>query len=156
MNKKTKWAFAAVVLILTGCKSLPPRAEIIDVNGMIYDTSNRPVVNYSFYVDGKLSCTSDIGGRFVIKKIAKGEHDFYGKGAGYLDINDRIQISDKAQILYIRVPSVESKLKEAFELMKKGELGKAEGLVNEVLQSDSGNQDALYFIYALEKLKGAE
>ena len=65
MNKKVFLILSALSLFLCGCKSVPGENEKIDINGMIYDTANRPVANYRIYVDGKGMCTSDIGGRFL-------------------------------------------------------------------------------------------
>ncbi len=154
MNKKVYILMCILVLLITGCKTVPGEKEKIDLNGMIYDTENRPVVNYRIYIDGKGMCTSDIGGRFVINRVQKGEHLFSGYGDGYLKIEERIVVYDKSQILYIRIPSMESKFKEAFELIKQNELDKAEKIIDEVLESDIDNKDAFYFMNAIEKLRG--
>lgn len=143
-------------LFLTGCKSTPLGKEKVDINGMVYDTDNKPVVNYTIYIDGNAFCTSDIGGRFVLKGIEKGSHIFWGKGEGYLGIEKEIVIYDKSQILYIRIPTIDSVFSEAFEHIKKDDFTKAEKLINEVLESDSDNEDALYFLKTIKKLAGEE
>lgn len=154
MNKKVLILLSLTVLMTTGCKSVPKSRERITLNGMVYDTQNRPVANYRILIDGNGKCTSDIGGRFVINGIRKGEHVFSGWGEGYLKVEEKIVVRDKSQILYIRVPTVESRFKEAFEFIKRGELERAEKNVREVLDSDAKNEDALYFIEVIERLRG--
>ena len=49
MNKKVFrliLTFTAAISIFTGCRSVPGEKEKINLNGMIYDTDNKPVVNY--------------------------------------------------------------------------------------------------------------
>lgn len=153
MNKRMCLVFGVLLILFSGCRSVPGEKERINLNGMIYDSQNRPVVNYRIYIDGKGVCTSDIGGRFVIKNICKGEHVFSGYGEGYLNIEKTVAVYDKSQILYIRVPSIESRFKEAFEYIKKDEPERAEQLIRQVLESDAQNEDALYFISVIEKIK---
>ena len=145
------------VILLAACKSMQSsRAEIIALNGMIYDTSNRPVVNYTIFIDGKKECVTDIGGRFYIKKITRDVHDLYGEGEGYLNIRQKITVTDKSQVLYIRLPSVEDKLNQALDCLDRGELEEAERCVEEILESDENNRDALFFKAALCLLQGKE
>ena len=160
MNKRkiVKAALQIILIILVqmyvaACAGVPGEKEKIDLNGMVYDTQNRPVVNFRIYIDGKGECVSDIGGRFVLKGIKKGEHVFSGSAEGYLGIQERIVVYDKAQILYIRVPSIESYFEKAFELIKKKDYDSAEKLVREVLECDGENEDALYFLETIEKLR---
>ena len=154
--KKVRILMAAITvfILITGCKSISKKAEVISINGMIYDTQNRPVVNYTIFADGNEMCSSDIGGRFFIKKIEKGEHAFTGRGNGYLNINENVVINDKEQIIYIRVPSIETKLEEAFSLMKEGRYDKAGECIGEVLEADEGNTDAVFFMSVIEFLEG--
>lgn len=145
------------VILLAACKSTQSsKAEVIALNGMIYDTSNRPVVNYTIFIDGKKECVTDIGGRFYIKKISRDIHDLYGEGEGYLNIRQKITVTDKSQVLYIRLPSVEDKLKQALDFLDRGELEEAERCVEEILESDENNSDALFFKAALCLLQGKE
>ena len=153
MNKKFFLILFSASLFLAGCKTVPGEKEKIDINGMVYDTQNRPVVNYRIYIDGNGVSTSDIGGRFYVSRIQKGEHVFSGRGEGYLNVEEKIVVYDKAQILYIRVPSIESMFESAFVNIKNGEYEKAEEIINEVLETDKNNEDANYFIKTIEILR---
>lgn len=160
MNKRkiVKAALQIILIILVqmyvaACAGVPGEKEKIDLNGMVYDTQNRPVVNFRIYIDGKGECVSDIGGRFLLKGIRKGEHVFSGFGEGYLGIEEKIVVYDKSQILYIRIPSIDTNFERAFELIKKGDYDGSEKLVREVLECDGENEDALYFLEIIEKLR---
>ena len=146
-------SFMMLQIYFTGCAGVPGEKEKINLNGMVYDTQNRPVVNYRIYIDGKGECVSDIGGRFLLKGIRKGEHVFSGFGEGYLGIEEKIVVYDKSQILYIRIPSIDTNFERAFELIKKGDYDGSEKLVREVLECDGENEDALYFLETIEKLR---
>ena len=154
MNRKVIFAAAVLCLLFSGCASVPGSREKINLNGMVYDTDNRPAVNYGIYIDGKGMCVSDIGGRFVIEGVRKGVHVLTGKGEGYLDISEEVTVRDKEQILYIRVPSVESRFREAFSFIKDGSYAKAEEMIGEVLECDRENTDALFFMSVISYLKG--
>lgn len=154
MNKKLLIVIITAAFFFSACNSVPSRHGRVDINGMVYDTENRPVANYAVVIDGWGKCASDMGGRFVINGIRKGEHVFSGYGDGYLSVKEKITIYDKAQILYIRVPSVEAKFKEAFELITKKEYEEAEEVINEVLEYGGESDDALFFMSVIMKLEG--
>ena len=141
-------------MFIYGCKSTPKDKTDITVNGMIYDTDNRPVVNYLIFIDGQAYGISDIGGRFTLKKVSKGKHLLSGNGTGYLSISQEINILDKSQILYLRVPSVESRFKEAYFFITQEEYSKAEECIKDILLSESENSDALFFMSLIKHLQG--
>ena len=162
MSKKDIKAAAFVltvsvaVFFVTGCSGVPKSGEKIMLNGMIYDTQNRPVVNYMVLIDGKYAASSDIGGRFVIKSISKGEHVFSGNGSGYLSIEEKVTVYDKSQILYIRVPSVEARLREAYSLLEEKRYEKAEAVIEDVMESGGENEDSLFFMCVIKHLRGMD
>ena len=155
--KKTKTIFTVLlILILAACKTTPKSKAKVTLNGMIYDTQNKPVVNYTILIDGLYKCQSDISGRFILKDISKGEHIISGYGDRYLDIYEQTVIYDKAQILYIRVPSVETKLKEAYSYLEQEHLEKSEECIKEILASNEDNTDALFFMGVIKLRQGSK
>lgn len=145
---------AIAVILLTSCASVPGAREKINVNGMIYDTDNRPVVNYTVSLDDKYYAVTDIGGRFTINKVARDTYTFTGKGKGYLSMEQEVTVFDKTQIIYIKVPTIESKFNEAYVYMKEGKYSKAKLCIEEVLASDKDNSTALYFMSVIEYKEG--
>lgn len=152
--KKSILVISLTSLLLCSCSSVPSAHEKYLLNGMVYDSENRPAVNYKIYLDEKLAAISDIGGRFAVKNVKRGEHNLSGEGNGYLKINEKIQVYDKNQIVYIRVPAVETKFKEAFEYIKNGKYEKAEECINEVLECKGDNLEAVYFLCVINYLNG--
>lgn len=150
MRKKLALMAAVTALFFCACKSINPAKDPVTLNGMIYDTQNRPVVNYTIYIDGEYKCQSDISGRFILKDVAKGIHFITGEGDSYLNINEEVVIYDKAQILYVRVPSVSAKLKEAYTYLEQGLFEKAEESIGEILSCDDGNTDAILFMSVIK------
>lgn len=151
---RTRWL---ILLFATGflcsCKTVPKNNQKITLNGMVYDSENKPAVNYQIYLNGKCVATSDIGGRFSIDDIKIGSYKFLGKGDGYLDIEENIEVYDKNQILYLRVPSIESKFQEAYSYLIEQKLSQAELCIMEILENNNKNSTALYFMGIIEYLK---
>lgn len=154
---KSKYMFFVILITLifsNSCKTVPRERELIDVQGMIYDTENRPVVNYRIFIDSKYVAITDIGGRFTLSNVKVGVYKFLGSGDGYLNIEDEIKIIDKTQIIYLRIPAVESKFKEAYESLKNNQLDDARKCITDILKTDEMNNDALYFMSIIEYLSG--
>ncbi|MBO4640449.1 MAG: hypothetical protein J5710_11890 [Treponema sp.] len=152
-----KFLISITVLLIffsTACKSVDLAKAPVTLNGMIYDNQNKPVVNYTICVDGVYCCQSDISGRFVLKDVPKGEHVITGYGDRYLNIKETTVIYDKAQILYIRVLTVEAKLNEAFMYLEQSFFEKAEESVREILLCDEDNTEALFFMTVIKYQEG--
>lgn len=154
MKKVTLIMISVILIALCSCSSIPKNNEKITVNGMIYDTENRPAVNYKIYLDGKYAAITDIGGRFTLNNIKCGQYDFTGNGIGYLNMKDSVEVFDKGQILYIRVPTVESKFQEAYTLINQHKYTQAELCIQEVLDTEACNSTALFFMSVIEYLEG--
>lgn len=150
--KKISIYFLLIVLFVS-CSSVP-KTEKITVNGMVYDTENRPAVNYNITLNGKVVAITDIGGRFTLNNIKTGTYNFSGFGEGYLSITDTVDIFDKSQILYLKVPTIESKFKEAYDYINQSKYSKAKNSIKEVLESDENNSIALYFMSVIENFTG--
>ena len=154
MKKVFLIMLTAITIALCSCNSVPKNSGKITVNGMIYDTENRPAVNYKIYLDGKYAAITDIGGRFTLNNIKCGQYDFTGNGIGYLNMKDSVEVFDKGQILYIRVPTVESKFQEAYTLINQHKYKQAELCIQEVLDTEACNSTALFFMSVIEYLEG--
>jgi hypothetical protein len=102
---------------------------MIDVNGMIYDFSNRPVSNYTITLGEKLTSVSDINGRFYFSKVPADTYDINGSKEGYETYKDTVTIGQKEQIIYLRIPSVSQLLDLADESLSKPNLLEAESYI---------------------------
>lgn len=137
-------------LLFVSCKSIPEKKGKLTINGMIYDTENRPAVNYEIYLNGKYQAVTDIGGRFTLKDIKPGLYEFEGKGNGYLGVTDQLDIYDRSQIIYLRIPTVESKYKEAYEFLQELKIDSAKRSIEEVLTCYANDATALFFMSVIE------
>jgi hypothetical protein len=72
---------------------------------MIYDFENRPISNYMLTLGKNDTTITDINGRFLFQKIKAGRYGITGHKAGYETYEGEIIISDKRQIIYLRIPS---------------------------------------------------
>lgn len=149
---KKSMLILSICLLLFGCRSVPKAHEKITLNGMVYDTENRPAVNYNIYINDDFASISDIGGRFSIKALKHGTYKISGYGEGYLKIEEEIQVYDKNQIVYIRIPTIDSKFREAFTLLKENKIEKATKIINEIIESNPDNFEALFFLSVINYL----
>lgn len=154
MKKVFGVIIAGMIITLFGCKSVPGNNGEITVNGMVYDTENSPAVDYRIYLNGNYAAVTDIGGRFTLNNIRYGQYDLTGNGTGYLNMSDSIAVFDKSQIIYIRVPSIESKFQEAYTLINQHKYSQAESCINEILDTEASNYTALFFMSVIKYLEG--
>jgi hypothetical protein len=102
---------------------------VIDVNGMIYDFTNRPISNYTIHIGEKYWSTTDINGRFLISNVPVGEYIINGEGNGYESYQGDVLVKDREQIIYIRVPSFSQLLDLVDLALSKNQLDEAENYI---------------------------
>jgi hypothetical protein len=115
---------AALTLALSSCASEFGRAKI-NVNGMIYDFENRPLPNYTIALGKKYSAFTDINGRFFLPKVRAGRYEASGRKSGYESFKGEIIVSDKKQIVYLRIPSSGQLLDLAGDALSKNQIDEA-------------------------------
>lgn len=154
MKKKFYLLITGMFIVFCSCSSVPRNSGRITVNGMVYDTENRPAVNYEIYLDDRYLAITDIGGRFTLNNIKCGSYEFTGRGTAYLNTKETIEIYDKSQILYIKVPAIETKFQEAYMLITQNNYSQAEVCIKDVLDTDKNNSTAIFFMSVIKYLKG--
>jgi hypothetical protein len=78
----------------------------IGLNGMVYDFENKPVSQYFVKLDDRLPVSTDINGRFYISNVRRGKHRITGRKSGFETYQGEIEINDRSQIAYFRVPNL--------------------------------------------------
>ncbi|GHV77505.1 hypothetical protein AGMMS49942_23260 [Spirochaetia bacterium] len=126
MQKRTAFVLFACTLGLFSCKTAEFGYKVIDVNGMIYDFSNRPIPNYKIFLGEKYSSTTDINGRFLISKVPAGDYIIHGEGGGYESYQSAVVIYQREQIIYIRLPSFKQLLELADTALAKNQINEAD------------------------------
>lgn len=158
MNNKTALRlFLGLCLIIsfTSCKTAEFGFKIIDINGMVYDFSNRPVAFYDISLGGKYKGSTDINGRFTISKIPVGTYSITGSKTGYENYNENIIAKDRGQIIYIRVPSQNQLLGLVDEALSANNFLLAEEMAERAHQINKNNIEALFY-YSIIKFRQKE
>ncbi|MCL2880228.1 MAG: hypothetical protein FWF29_08295 [Treponema sp.] len=143
MKKYTLLFFIAIMAI--SCKTAEFGFTTIDVNGMVYDFSNRPVANYEISLGGKLSASTDINGRFSLPKTPVGSYIITGYKKNYENYSEEVIIKDVGQIIYIRIPSQNQLLGMVDEALSAINIASAEKIIERAYRIDENNIEMLFY-----------
>lgn len=135
-----------IISLLSGCKTLPRQTETISVFGMVYDSDNRPVGNYEIYENEKLLAISDIGGRFQIKSVKRGNLVLNGKGYGYAPVEELVNVTDETQVIYFHVKTISSVLEDIYSLFENEWYEEALNEAEKVYIGNEDNSDISYIL----------
>jgi tetratricopeptide (TPR) repeat protein len=139
--------FIGVFLLVAGCKSgsiLSTNFKRANLFGMVYDLDNKPCTEAVITVDGKDGPITDINGRFVINKLANGEHTIEVRKDGYEDLTLTYNFFDKSHILYIRVISLNQLLKKLEEVLEQKKHAESLALIQRAEAINKDNPVLLY------------
>lgn len=156
MKRKTGFLVALIfcTVLFMSCATKGGK-ENITVYGMIYDSENNPVQDYSIVINDKMEAVSDFGGRFVIYDVQKGLCRITGKKAGYSSSDETLYLDGK-KIVYLRVQNLEEQYAGCFSLMEKGDYDMAEKAANSILSQAAEDETAICFLSVIEILKNLE
>jgi thioredoxin-like negative regulator of GroEL len=136
------------VLVLLSCRT-------IDVNGMIYDFSNRPVSYCAVSLSVLFKSTTDINGRFTLPKVPAGVYKITGEKKGFETYTEELAVRQRGQIVYIRIPSQSQLLEMADDALTNNDVTAAEQLLHRAYQIDQNNIEMLFY-YAAVKFRQRE
>ena len=139
-----------VSLMLLSCKTTGFGFKGVDVNGMIYDFSNRPVPFCDVYLGRWRRSSSDINGRFVISKVPAGTYTITGNRKGFEEYSGEVTVREKGQIIYIRLPSQNQLLNLVDEALCANNLAMAEEMAERAFQIDPNNIEMLFYYAAVK------
>jgi len=140
------------VLLCISCGTIGSSRKAIDINGMIYDFSNRPIAHCRITIGQRHSGITDINGRFVLPRIPTGSYTITVQKEGYETFSDSIFIQNQGQIIYIRIPSQSQLLNLADEALTAMNTDAAEEFVQRAYQIDRNNIEMLFY-YATIKFR---
>jgi tetratricopeptide (TPR) repeat protein len=135
-------------LISASCKTAEFGFKVIDINGMVYDFSNRPVPNYEVALGRKYKSSTDINGRFTLSRVPIGNYTITGHKSGFEDYSDEVIIKEKGQIIYIRIPSQNQLLNMIDEALTGNNFILAEEMAERAYQIDNNNIEMLFYCAA--------
>jgi len=152
MTNKNFWLVLFIIPIAflsSSCKTAEFGFKVINISGMVYDFSNRPVSNYEIVLGNWYSGSTDINGRFTLPKVPLGSYKIRGSKKGYEDYNGEVIIKDKGQIIYIRIPSQNQLLTMADEALAANNFMLAEEIAGRAYQIDKNNIEMLFYYAAI-------
>ncbi|GHV88640.1 hypothetical protein AGMMS50267_10000 [Spirochaetia bacterium] len=150
MVKRTALFLVASTLVLFSCKTTEFGYKVLAVNGMVYDFSNRPVPNYKITIGKKYTSTTDINGRFLIEKVPVGTYAMRGERAGYETYQSDITISQKEQIIYIRLPSFNQLLELADAALVKNQINEAEAYLLRAVAIEELTTELFFYLATVQ------
>jgi tetratricopeptide (TPR) repeat protein len=132
-------------LLAFSCKTAEFGYKVININGMVYDFSNRPVAHYEVALGRKYKGVTDINGRFTLPKVPFGVYKISGNKIGYEDYHDEVIVKDKGQIIYIRIPSQNQLLNIVDDALTANNFTLAGEMAERALQIDKNNMETLFY-----------
>jgi len=148
-----KYNFPAFVIFISllffSCKTAELGFKTMNISGMVYDFTNRPVFNYEVTLGKRHSGSTDINGRFTLSNVPLGSYIIHGSKTGFENYNGEIVIKDKEQIIYIRIPSQNQLLALADEALTANNFALAEELAERAYQIDKNNVEMLFYYAAV-------
>ena len=153
-NMKIKNTVLTAILFLSSlfvlsCKSNEYGPDTVDINGMVYDFSNRPVPNCEIFLGGKYAGITDINGRFSFLKIPAGTYTVTGSKIDFETYTEEITVKERGQIIYIRIPSMVQLLNLTDEALTANNQEAAMEMVERVFRIDNKNTEALFYAAAI-------
>ena len=144
--------YFSIMLTAVSCKTAEFGFKVIDVNGMVYDFSNRPVPFCEISLGKKYSSSTDINGRFSLPKVPVGNYTITGNKKGFESYSEEVMIKDRGQIIYFRMPSQSQLLALLDEALSTNNLGAAEEMAERAYRIDDKNIEMLFY-YATVKFR---
>jgi len=142
----------AVALFAVSCKTAEFGFKVIDVNGMVYDFSNRPVPFCEVTMGKRFRSSTDINGRFAMPKVPVGTYTITGTKKGFESYSEEVIIKDRGQIVYFRMPSQSQLLTLIDEALSANNLDVAEEMAERAYRIDDKNIEMLFY-YATVKFR---
>ena len=152
MNRGTVFLLLIISFTAVSCKTAEFGHKVIDLHGMVYDFSNRPVANCEVSLGRKYKSVTDINGRFTMPKVPVGTYILTGHKAGFENYTDEVAVRDRGQIIYFRMPSQNQLLDLVDEALSANNLTLAEELAEQAYKIDKSNTEMLFY-YATVKFR---
>ncbi|MCL2209671.1 MAG: carboxypeptidase regulatory-like domain-containing protein [Treponema sp.] len=145
MNSKSIIIAGFAFLLSASCKTTEFDYKVFDVNGMIYDFSNRPIPYCEITLGKRYNGSTDINGRFTLPKVPTGKYLITVTKSSFETYTDYINIIDRNQIIYIRIPSLNQLLEMVDDSLTKKNLFDAEEIIKRAYLIDQNNIEMLFY-----------
>jgi len=121
-----------------------------DLVGMVYQGGNRPCpgVTVELLEGGKADAlfrgVTDLNGRFIVPRLARGEHRLRFSRKGFQDLTVAIRFDDPTHIFYTRMVSLEELLLHAEEALDRNQWGRLSDILDEAARIGPGRGEILF------------
>lgn len=141
---------AALIAILSSCATAPSAVEFdtATLHGMVYDEEHSPVQWASVSIAGREPVYTDIDGRFAVPKVVRGVVTIEVGADGFAPHTGEFLFANRTQVLYLRLHSGRSFVRQAIGALDSGDGEAAVHLAREALMVLPADPEAL-FIAAL-------
>lgn len=162
-SKLGRWNAAALALAaVTGLGACLSKAatdiqafDKAPLFGMVYDGRNEPCQGARIDVDGAAGPSTDLSGRFTVQDLPRGAHAIGVSKPGYERLEVAFEFSDKSQVLYLKVTSLEQLLSRLEDALAQRKLAEAGSLVTRAEAVNASHTDVRY-LKAVYLLKSGE
>ena len=134
-----------LALLSGSCKTAEFGFKVIDINGMVYDFSNRPVPHYEITLGKRYKGSTDINGRFTLPRVPIGTYKITGEKNGFENYSDEVIVKGRGQIIYIRIPSQNQLLNMVEDALVANDFVLAEEMAERAYQVDNNNIEMLFY-----------
>jgi tetratricopeptide (TPR) repeat protein len=155
-------SFPVIAFLASACGTVGFSYKTLDINGMVYDFSNRPVANCEIMLDKEkvnpkekvkpYKSSTDINGRFTLLKVPLGTYTLTAQKKGFEDYVDEVMVIKRGDIIYFRMPSQNQLLELVDGALTLNDVELAAQLVERAYQIDKNNIEMLFY-YATVKFK---
>ena len=152
-NRFCIFLFISCILLFSSCRTVnfgSFSGNYIDINGMVYDFSSRPIPHCDISLNGRYITSSDINGRFTLPRLRPGEYELKAEKRGFESYLSNIDIQERGQIIYFRMPSQIQLLNLADDALTANETDIAMSYIARAHGIDSNNIETLFY-YAVIK-----
>ena len=145
-RKKFFWLLIIITAFITAsCQTAEFSFKTMDIHGMVYDFSNRPVAHCEISLGSNLNSVTDINGRFSLPKVQVGIYTLTANKKGFENYKGEVAIRDRGQIIYLRMPSQNQLLDLIDEALTANDLNLAGELAERAYQIDKNNIEMLFY-----------
>ncbi len=141
---------AALVASLSSCATAPSPVEFdtATLHGMVYDDEHNPVQWASVSIAGREPIYTDIDGRFAVPGVVRGVVTIEVGADGFAPYTGEFLFANRTQVLYLRLHSGRSFVRQAIAALDSGDGEVAVHLAGKALMVLPGDPE-VRFIAAL-------
>ncbi len=148
-------SIALITAALWGCAGGPDPdwRGPTPVHGVVYGYAGAPVAGVTVAANDGAPVHSDVQGRFTLPQLTPGAHSITARKPGYESLTAELLITDRTEIIYLRLRSANDFAREAQRALDHGSTGEASDLIDQALLIDP-ESPVLRYLSAIARALG--